>query len=57
MGSQSSKRISKSLSQNIVSNVKSSAIETHSAKKSSNGLQEAGDKGMNNNSVKLVTFL
>ncbi|CAG8482562.1 4493_t:CDS:2 [Funneliformis caledonium] len=36
MGAQSSKQISRKLPQNVVSNVKSSAIETHSSKKVSN---------------------
>ena len=50
MGAQSSKRISRTLPQNIVSNVKSSAIETHSANKTSNEpiIRETRDKCMNN---------
>ena len=50
MGAQSSKRISRTLPQNIVSNVKSSAIETHSVNKISNEpiIRETRDKCMNN---------
>ncbi len=48
MGAQSSKQISRKLPQNVVSNVKSSATESHSFKKASNEqiIQEARDKGI-----------
>lgn len=50
MGAQSSKRISRKLPQNIVSNVESSAFETHSANKVSNEtiIRESRNKGTYN---------